>query len=119
MIYPTLYERVASIILDLLFLTIPIGLTFTLGLAGGAVFLCYALVFLFLSKNNGQTPGKMIMKLKVVNEDGTKLETRDIIGRMFAYMFSLIFGIGYIFIFLNKRHLAMHDFFSKTCVVKK
>lgn len=119
MIYPTLQERLSSIILDLFFLTIPIGLAYTLGLAGGAVFLCYALVFLFLSKNNGQTPGKMIMKLKVVNEDGSQLTTRDIIGRMFAYMFSLIFGIGYIFIFLNKKHFAMHDFFSKTCVVKE
>lgn len=117
--FPSLKERLFSVILDAgFFITIPIGFTFIFGVPQLAVIVGYGAMFYSLVKT-GTTPGKNIMGLKLVNEFNQRLTTKECIGRMFGYMFSLIFGIGFIFLFLNKKHITMHDFFTKTYVVKK
>jgi uncharacterized RDD family membrane protein YckC len=117
--FPSLKERVFSILLDAgFFISIPVGFTFMLGAPQLAVVFGYGAMFYSLV-NTGTTPGKNIMGLKLVNEFNKRLTTRECVGRMFGYMFSLIFGIGFIFTLLNKDHISMHDFFTKTYVVKK
>jgi uncharacterized RDD family membrane protein YckC len=67
----------------------------------------------------GQTPGKMVLGIKVVNYDGTIPTYATALVR---YLVSILSGaailIGYIWAFFNKEHQTWHDLAAKTYVVK-
>jgi len=70
--------------------------------------------------STGQTLGKKVMKIKVVNEAGAKPSAmvfflREIIGKTIS---SLIFLIGYLMILWDKRKQGLHDKIAGTFVVK-
>ncbi len=75
---------------------------------------------------NGQTPGKRIMKLRVIREDGrpiTLLEsaTRNLL-RLFDGMPLLVvplYSIGLIAIFMNRRDQRLGDIFAGTVVIRE
>lgn len=68
----------------------------------------------------GQTPGKKIMKLKVVDINyqpigfGTAL-LRESIGK---FLSSITFELGYFWVLINSKRQAWHDKLAKTYVVK-
>lgn len=75
---------------------------------------------LFLSKN-GATPGKSIMRLRVVADDGSpitfgKALYRESVGR---YLSTILMHIGYLFILFHQEKKALHDIVSDTRVVFK
>ncbi len=69
----------------------------------------------------GATPGKMLLRMKVVSEDYQKpsiggVLLRELLGRSCAVIF--IGQIGNIWIFFNKRKQTAWDYLAKTVVVK-
>jgi uncharacterized RDD family membrane protein YckC len=78
--------------------------------------LCMGLFFVGFWKYKGATPGKMLMRTKIV--DATTLEkptTWQLIKRFFGY-FTALFGMW--FILFSRRGQALHDKMSNTLVIK-
>jgi len=75
--------------------------------------------YIILPMFSGQTIGKILTGLKIVNTDGSspsvgKLLIRHIIG----YPLTVITGgIGFLFSVVNRRGRALHDFLAGTVVV--
>lgn len=69
---------------------------------------------------SGQTPGKMVMGLKVVSaENGALLEPSAALLRYVGYCVSgIAFGLGYLWVLWDPKHDAWHDKIAKTKVIK-
>jgi len=73
----------------------------------------------FTSLWQGQTPGKKIMKIKVLQLDGTALSLIDSFGRYGGYGAGVATGLlGFLQIFWDPNRQAIHDKISSTVVVK-
>lgn len=81
----------------------------------------YLAYFTFMESSKMQaTVGKIIMKIKVVNEKFEKLTFVNALGRSVSRLISgIIFGIGYLMVLFNKDKKALHDMIAKTYVVAK
>jgi len=75
----------------------------------------YAFVGLAIA---GRTPGKSLVGLRVVGNDGSVLSVRRALGRTFAFPLSVItLGLGFLGIIFQREHRALHDMIAKTAVV--
>ena len=73
----------------------------------------------FWTNKNGQTPGKMIMKIKVVTVEGNALTVGNSVMRVIGYFVSsFVCMIGYLWPLFDKDQQAWHDKIAKTYVVK-
>jgi uncharacterized RDD family membrane protein YckC len=68
---------------------------------------------------SGQTLGKIVTRLRVVNVDGTApalgaMALRQTLGYFFTFA---TFGLGFIFACLNANGRALHDYVSGTMVI--
>ncbi len=82
--------------------------------------LAYIVIVLALITNRGQSPGKMVINIKIVKADGTPLGlgsvlVREIIGK---FVSSLVIYIGYIWILFDGKRQGWHDKIASTYVVK-
>lgn len=67
----------------------------------------------------GQTPGKKMLGLKVVKEDGSKLSLWNAFERTHGYAYSLsLLLVGFLQVLWDKRSLTMHDKIAETNVVR-
>ena len=75
---------------------------------------------LSLSRLNGQTPGKLLMGLRVVKQDGSDLSITDGIRRcVFGYFISALpLGLGFFWVFYNADQHTWHDMLTQTRVVR-
>ena len=65
------------------------------------------------------TPGKLILGLRVVRADGSRLTVGRIVGRFFAEMLSaVIFLTGYVMAAFDEQKRTLHDYLCDTRVVK-
>ncbi len=73
----------------------------------------------FWVKYDGATPGKKIMKIKIVNAEN--FETIDFVTGIKRYagyiLSSIILLIGFLMVVFTKRKQGLHDIVSKTVVV--
>ena len=91
------------------------------------VFLIFAGYFiLFEWLWNGQTPGKRLMKLRVIREDGRPITLWEAIARNLLRICDAVpgfvlpvYSIGLITIFLNGRDQRVGDIFAGTVVVRE
>jgi uncharacterized RDD family membrane protein YckC len=70
---------------------------------------------------NGQTPGKRLLKLRVIKENGYPLSALDSIVRNLVRIidfFPIFYGVGILTMFLNRRAKRLGDFAAGTLVVK-
>lgn len=75
--------------------------------------------FVYFLWRDGQTIGKMLLKVKVVSVDGQPLTLRKALLRSFSCLASILtLGIGFFWIKFDKNHEAWYDKISKTHVVK-
>ena len=75
--------------------------------------------YVYLHGTYGQTFGKMAMKIKVVNEDGTPLDYRKAFLRWLGYFLcDLTFYIGYLWAAFDHRKQGLHDKVCRTVVVR-
>jgi len=68
----------------------------------------------------GQTPGMKLMRIKVVRDvDGGPVTAGPAVMRLIGFWVSaLVFYIGFIWIFVDKRRRGWHDLIAGTCVVE-
>lgn len=73
----------------------------------------------FLPMASGQTVGKMLTGLRIVNTDGTSPAFSTIVLRQtFGYLFTLLTaGLGFMISALGRNGRALHDFISGTVVI--
>ncbi len=91
------------------------------------LFLLFSGFFIFFEWLwNGQTPGKRLLKLRVIREDGRPITLWEAIARNLLRIFDAIpgfvvpiYSIGLITIFLNKRDQRVGDIFAGTVVIRE
>jgi len=130
--YVTIWRRSASILYDtLLVLAILIIMSipfFSFNLEENfslkiIVQIYYYLItqyfFVWFWVNNEGTLGMKTWKIKIVSEDGNKITYKEAIIRFNTAILSFIFfGLGFLISFLRKDKKCLHDFISKTVLVK-
>jgi len=86
----------------------------------GLFFLAFPIFYyVYLHATYGQTFGKMALKIKVVNEDGTPLDYRKAFLRWLGYFLcDLTFYVGYLWAAFDRRKQGLHDKVCKTVVVR-
>ncbi len=78
-----------------------------------------AVYFILFWKWRGQTPGKMILNIKVLKYDGTHVTYSTAVLRYLGYIVCfLTLGIGFIILAFDERRQGLHDKMSFTVVVK-
>ncbi len=77
--------------------------------------------FPYFWATSGSTPGMRVMGLRVVRDsDGGPISSGQAILRMVGYWVSgAVFYLGYIWIFIDKRHRGWHDLIAGTVVVQR
>lgn len=86
------------------------GISFIVGLAYN---------WYFWTRQNGQTPGKMLMKIRVVKTDGSPLQDADAVVRYVGYTInSVVIMLGWLWALWDDRHQGWHDKLANTLVVK-
>ena len=130
--YVTIWRRSASILYDsLLVLAILIIMSipfFSFNLEENfslkiIVQIYYYLItqyfFVWFWVNNEGTLGMKTWKIKIVSEDGNKITYKEAIIRFNTAILSFIFfGLGFLISFLRKDKKCLHDFISKTVLIK-
>lgn len=92
-----------------------------------ALFLVFAGYFAFFEWLwNGQTPGKRLMKLRVIREDGRPITLWEAIARNLLRIFDAIpgfvvpvYSVGLIMVFASKRDQRVGDIFAGTVVIRE
>lgn len=87
-----------------------------LALFSSAVGIAYYVVF---TGSCGQTPGKMLMRLKVVRSDGSAMTygraaLREILGK---FVSGITLGVGYLMVVFDSHKQGLHDKIADTCVI--
>lgn len=72
---------------------------------------------------NGQTPGKRLLKLRVIKDDGRPINifeafARNVI-RLFDFMPTWLYSIGILTVFMNSKGKRLGDFVAGTVVIKE
>lgn len=117
-------ERFIALIIDNILLSIVSGIV-GVGAStfwGGGIFgfiLGAAYQWYFLTQQNGQTPGKMIMGLRVIKTDGSVISDADAIMRYIGYLINSPFlALGWLWAFFDPNNQGWHDKIANTYVVK-
>lgn len=72
----------------------------------------------FLTRREGQTPGKRLMNVRVVRSDGQPPGDGDAIVReLMAWVSGIVFLLGYIWALFDRRNQTWHDKAVGTLVV--
>jgi uncharacterized RDD family membrane protein YckC len=87
------------------------------GAASFAVGLAYQ--WFFLTRNNGQTIGKMLLNLRVVKADGSEFTDATAVLRFFGYYInSALIMLGWLIAFVDPNRQGLHDKLAGTYVIK-
>jgi uncharacterized RDD family membrane protein YckC len=116
------FTRLVAIIIDaiiigipsmILFLILPVALYYVLSVGIGLAY------FVYFWSSTGQTPGKMVMGLKVVSsESGQILTYQEAAIRYVCTLVSGIpLGLGYFWAIWDPKHDTWHDKLAKTKVI--
>ncbi|TAK53059.1 MAG: RDD family protein [Betaproteobacteria bacterium] len=78
-----------------------------------------AVAVILFWKYRGATPGKMAISARIVNATtGAAPSTGQLVGRYFAYIVSALpFGLGFIWIAIDRRKQGFHDKLAGTAVI--
>jgi len=67
----------------------------------------------------GQTPGKMVMRIKIIRTDGSEMGWRIAVLRYLGYVISgLLIGLGYLWVAFDVGKQGIHDKIADTCVIR-
>lgn len=116
-------SRAIAIIIDSIILGLIGGLLFA-GFKNGGGFALSFLVgvtyqWYFLTQQRGQTPGKMMMNIRVIKTNDEPLTAADAILRYVGYYInSFVFMIGWLWALWDGEHQGWHDKIASTYVVK-
>ncbi len=103
-------------IVGLIFMALGVGYVAASIIVGILISLGY---FTYFFGTTGQTPGKQVMKIKVIAVDGSPLTYNKGFMRWIGYYASYItLGIGFLWILKDENRQAFEDKVAKTYVVK-
>lgn len=90
------------------------------GYASTAIVLCSGVAYFTIFVGScGQTPGKMLFRLKVVRIDGQEMTYGRALIRSLCWMLSLLlFGIGFLTIACTGHKRSLHDMLAGTAVIR-
>ena len=89
-----------------------------LAIAGLVVILTAAIYYLFFWTLTGQTPGKMLLGLRIVSLDGSRVTLWQALRRFVGYFLSaLALYAGYWWVLIDNRRQGWHDKLAGTIVV--
>lgn len=91
------------------------------GEAGGGIGLVIGVLYnwYFWTRQDGQTPGKRMMGLRVIKVGGGQLNDVDALIRALGYYVSgMVFGLGYFWALFDDQNRTWHDIMAGTRVVK-
>ena len=89
-----------------------------IALAGLVSFFTTAFYCLFFWMLTGQTPGKMLLGLRIVSSDGSRLTFWQAVRRFIGYFLSaLALYVGYWWVLVDNRRQGWHDKLAGTIVV--
>ncbi len=72
----------------------------------------------FWTRYDGQTPGKMLLGIRVIKADGTAMTDADALIRFLGYSLnSVVFSIGWLWVFFDDKKRGWHDLIAQTYVV--
>ncbi len=117
-----LSARLIALLVDSLLLAALTGV-FALALRGWAgagfgLLLGVTYHWYFLTQHNGQTPGKMVMGIRVVKTDGTPLTAADAVLRYLGYhLNTAFFMLGWLWALADANQQGLHDKLANTFVV--
>jgi predicted Zn finger-like uncharacterized protein len=76
--------------------------------------------YVFFTGYCGQTPGKMVLRIKVIRCDGSSLSYGRAAFREIPAKFlsGIIFGIGYLMVAFDEQKQGLHDRMADTYVIK-
>ncbi|MES9990337.1 MAG: RDD family protein [Candidatus Thiodiazotropha sp.] len=129
---PGIFRRLAAILYDGLLLLALIfvataAITLPFGSPSGSMLLIFQffifeiiplLFFTGFWTRGGQTLGMRAWRLKLVAMNGEKVGWQHAVKRHFAALLSLlVFGLGFIWILVDREKLAWHDRLSQTRLV--
>ena len=121
--HANLTQRAIALIIDSVILMVIGG---ALGIASRNGFLASTASFLvglaynwyFWTQNNGQTPGKMVMGIRVIKRGGGKLGDAEAVVRYVGYYINTaIFLLGWIWALLDEDSQGWHDKLAGTVVI--
>ncbi len=114
--------RFIALIIDGIIISIITGaLTGIGGTFGGGlgILIDLAYYWYFWTRNNGQSPGKMVMNIRVIKVDGSPLQDADAIIRFIGYIInSPLLLLGWIWAIFDADNQGWHDKLAGTYVVK-
>jgi len=90
---------------------------FWIAVAGLLSFLFIGIYYIFFWSLVGQTPGKMILGIRVISVDGGPVSFWQSIRRFVGYLISFILYLGYLWILVDDRRQGWHDKIANTLVV--
>jgi uncharacterized RDD family membrane protein YckC len=116
-------DRAIAVIIDAVILLIPnLIFSFAIGGAIGSLlsFLLGAGYVIYFWTSTGQTPGKKMMKLKVVKADGGTILTpgEAIVRYLCQFISAIALALGYLWVIWDPKHEAWHDKLAGTKVIK-
>jgi uncharacterized RDD family membrane protein YckC len=87
------------------------------GLLGITISFAYGIFFIGYC---GQTPGKMLVRIKVIRTDGSAVTyghafLREVVGKFIS---GILLGIGYLMVAFDSQKQGLHDKIADTYVVK-
>jgi len=69
-------------------------------------------------RTSGQTLGKLLLSIKIVNVDGSPLTTGKLFLRFFGYILSgIVASLGFFWVAVDKKCRGWHDIIAKTYVI--
>jgi len=109
--------RLIAAIIDGIIVGIPLSFVTRAGLIRYLIPTAYAV---FMLGKYGATVGKMVMKIKVVKEDGSSLSYSDALIREIAsYLSAVVLLLGFLWVLWDAKKQSWHDKIAKTIVVKE
>ena len=113
-------RRLGAYVLDYLVYGIVVFLTTSIGDAGVILLIVFSIFALILFAR-GTTPGKMLLGMHVAKENGERagfftMFFREVIGKTVSL---IAFGLGFLWIILDKENQGWHDKIMSTYVVQR
>ena len=86
-------------------------------MATATAFIIQSFYIVVFTAMGGQTVGKRLMGLRVVQLDGRQVKSKAALKRYIGYLLSLPLFWGYLMVLVNSRRLAFHDKLAGTIVI--
>lgn len=117
--YAGFWRRAAALIIDLTIMIIP-SMIFGMAIpfVGGPIL---GLLFrpVFDASPIGASPGRALMGIKILSEQGTRLTLKQAYIRYFSFYLTLAtLSLGFLMSLFNERRQTLHDMIAQTVVIQ-